>query len=397
MVQSRYLIVFLSIYIILLSVGSFISVSALSKTLSLLPLGLSFILLYSLLINQSSLTLSVSEVLLLLLLVISIVGHFLFAPFINVSEAVKFNLIFLMFLMGRWSSTKSERYYLNRFLLVSISILFPISLITLFHLFPSDDSSILFFSNKNNAVAYCLISAFLLRASIPRSSNALLLLLAFFWVLSLDTLGALLAFFLALFISHFKLSFKNVFLVALLVMTFVLLYLYADIPIFERLRSVLLGLQEFLTQFDLRDVAKVSYGEYASLQGGSEDVSLFFRLKQWLEISFIMLDGSLHYLIFGYGMNASMIQTSIGLVPHNDWLRVLYELGFISFVIFLILNAKIYFALLKLDKFLSVIFLTIMIFMLSENLINNFLSMSLLYFSSGYVLGLYLGVERKYE
>ena len=110
-----------------------------------------------------------------------------------------------------------------------------------------------------------------------------------------------------------------------------------------------------------------------------------------------MLDGSLHYLIFGYGMNASMIQTSIGLVPHNDWLRVLYELGFISFVIFLILNAKIYFALLKLDKFLSVIFLTIMIFMLSENLINNFLSMSLLYFSSGYVLGLYLGVERKYE
>lgn len=371
---------------LLLVIGTVISSPALDFAVSLLPLALSLLIIYSLLINKANLMLSITDCILICMVILSLLMHILFAPFLNITDAVKFYLIFFVFFVGKWSAMNNMEFYFNKHVYFAAFIVFPIALVIAFHFFPREDLSVLFFSNKNNAVAFCLISCLTLRAALPNIFTYYLYGLAFFWVVSFDTLGALLAFFAALLIINFRVSVKNIILATFVLVFFILLFSYSEIPIFERLRLVLSGLREFLAQFSFRDVAEVSYGEYAALQGGSNDVSLFFRLKQWLEIAFIIWDGSRVHIVTGYGMNASIVKTSIGLVPHNDWLRVFFELGVVAFLAFLLLNVRIFISLVKQDKYSTVIFLTVIIFMFSENLINNFLSMSLLYFSTAFIL-----------
>jgi hypothetical protein len=164
-----------------------------------------------------------------------------------------------------------------------------------------------------------------------------------------------------------------------------LIALFGEIPTLNRLYNVYQGAESFFSTHSLRDVADVSYGDYTVLQGGNQDVSFFFRLKQWLEIFFIMVDGEGWKVIFGYGMEASETLTTIGLVPHNDWLRILFELGLLSFTCFLLLNLALFKKIYSIDKCLATLYLTLLIYMFSENLINNFLITSFLYFSLTFI------------
>ena len=120
----------------------------------------------------------------------------------------------------------------------------------------------------------------------------------------------------------------------------------------------------------------------AITDGNVYDASVFWRLKQWLDIVLMMV-AEPSKLWLGFGFTASETLTFSEKLPHNDWLRVLFEGGIFSMALFatLVLTALKDTSRLNQDSF--VIALGIFIFMLTENLLDNFLLSFLVFFSLG--------------
>jgi len=134
----------------------------------------------------------------------------------------------------------------------------------------------------------------------------------------------------------------------------------------------------------------MSYGELTQVMGSS-DVSFFFRITHWAELLEKYSNGSLDTMLFGNGVGSSARMTTAGLVPHNDYLRYLFECGLFAFLGFLILNLRI----IKDagSSYVAIPVITIVIYFFSENLINNFLAMMLFYFLAGFVIAQKFGMR----
>lgn len=340
-----------------------------------------FGLLLQLKMNKIAIYATKLEVLILVVLALTVAGHVIYAPFVSYIDVLKFLFIFVVYLIGKNAGAVDERFYQNKTIAIFIFGFIPLFSFIVFYLAENNTHTVLFFSNKNNAVAFCLTCAILAKVMFPKLNSTLIYFYCIIFVIGFNTLGALLAFVVALLLVNVKFTWRNIVSLILVTVIFALIALYGEIPTLNRLSNVYQGANNFFSTYSLRDVADVSYGGYMALQGGNEDVSFFFRLKQWLEIFFIMVDGEGWKVIFGYGMKASETLTTIGLVPHNDWLRILFELGLLSFTCFLLLNLVLFKKIYRIDKCLATLYLTFLIYMFSENLINNFLITSFLYFS----------------
>jgi hypothetical protein len=108
---------------------------------------------------------------------------------------------------------------------------------------------------------------------------------------------------------------------------------------------------------------------------------LVFRLKHWVNLIGLYMDGPLINQIFGFGVGGSVRLTDIRLVPHNDYIRFFFELGPGLFICFVALNVLI---MRKIGRrFIGIPVVFTCIYYLSDNLVNNFLVMSFLYFTAG--------------
>jgi len=242
---------------------------------------------------------------------------------------------------------------------------------------------VFFFSNRNNAIAYTLVCIFVITALTNKLKKTFLVTTIV--ILFYGTLGALAAFLFSYFVVVFKWNAKAWVKLLFLIFASFLLFTYSELAIIDRVKTVSMGVVNFFKIYSFSDLKRIDFGQIVLMQEGSKDVSLFFRLKHWGEIIAIMLE-NYWYFFSGWGMGAAVKLTSMELVPHNDWLRVLFELGVFNFIAFLMLNFVIFSKLKEYDRFLSVLFLTLCVYMFSENLINNFLIISLLYFTSGLLI-----------
>jgi hypothetical protein len=148
---------------------------------------------------------------------------------------------------------------------------------------------------------------------------------------------------------------------------------------FERAIIALDGLA-FALNIGPRSVVSMSYQNLVLLTG-STDLSGFFRLIHWTNIWDIYSSGGIGTWIFGYGPCETPALTYAGLVPHNDYLRILVEYGPVNLVIFVCFLAHVRTALTS--GAAKVLFVVLCIYFFSENLLDSFTSMTLFFAYAG--------------
>jgi O-antigen ligase len=114
---------------------------------------------------------------------------------------------------------------------------------------------------------------------------------------------------------------------------------------------------------------------------GTTDLSAFFRIIHWTNIFEYYSTQGLVGLLFGYGAGQSGVIAVIPMPPHNDYLRVLAEYGFLNFLVFVFFVASVAMSL-RLQA-ARILFTVLLIYFLSENLLDNFTSMALFFSYAG--------------
>lgn len=235
-----------------------------------------------------------------------------------------------------------------------------------------DSPGFLFFSNRNNAALYGMALVVMFNCFNKREiySNVL----ALFVALAFGTLGIFFAVLVGLIVVYgarprFWMHVMPI--VGLLVIGFMSL----DLEVVGRVATLV----DVIESTSFSSLEKTSYSDLVATTGTS-DLSFLFRLKHWSNIFDIIFNepGS---IAFGFGVGASERLTEVGLVPHNDYLRVLFELGAFSFLAFF---AMLFFIVKSVGlNFRVVPIVSIVIYFFSENLITNYLAMAIFYFSAG--------------
>jgi hypothetical protein len=114
---------------------------------------------------------------------------------------------------------------------------------------------------------------------------------------------------------------------------------------------------------------------------GTTDMSAFFRITHWSNIWDIYSSLGLGGILFGYGAGQTGVLTVLPLPPHNDYLRILAEYGLFNFLVFVPFVLSI--ALTIKQQAARILFTVLLIYFLSENLLDNFTSMALFFSYAG--------------
>lgn len=160
----------------------------------------------------------------------------------------------------------------------------------------------------------------------------------------------------------------------------VLLFAHAfpDIEVFQRINVVIESIRLLVN--GTIDLATVTYAELF-VRLNTTDLSFLFRLKHWLDILTIYFSETLPSRVFGMGVGASENVSAMRLVPHNDYIRLIVEFGAVTFVGFILMVCSL---LWKIGRgWTGVPFFAAAIYFFSENLVNNFTAMALLFFAAG--------------
>lgn len=233
------------------------------------------------------------------------------------------------------------------------------------------------FANRNNAGLYAvaLLSLYAVYMREPVKRPVVYLIAG----ASFATLGVLIAVMLSLvfLVTNRRNFIRSIIGISLAVAVSVVLAQH-EIGVFERFKPVIGTLD--LLFFSNVDFRSVSYGQLVRLLD-TTDLSLAFRIKHWLDIYDIYTQGPYFHWFFGYGIGASEIKTLDHIVPHNDYLRYLFEGGAITFLGFLGMISSIIIRLGR--RWEAVPLLAITLYMVSENLVDNFVAMAIFYYSAG--------------
>lgn len=303
----------------------------------------------------------------------------------DIGETIKILSLFMFYFAGQ---TTDEDYFEDspsRWLAV-VFVAVPVlsALVDLYRggAAPNSDlneQTLSFFANRNNAVAFTVISSWTLM--LAGVSRTLIVVYLAATVLAFKTLGALAAVSIAFYLLYpgiFSVT-RNLLIAA--VVSGIYLLFGDDLEILSRASTAWRSLNSVLAESG--GVWGLSHLDFADIYtaSGTSDVSLIFRLKHWVNLLTLYSDGPLLNQLFGFGVGSSVDMTELKLVPHNDYLRFLFELGPGLFLCFVALNLLI----LKRTgrKFLAMPLVFIFIYFFSDNLVNNFLVMSFLYFTAG--------------
>ncbi|MCW5667773.1 MAG: hypothetical protein KIT35_28385 [Piscinibacter sp.] len=231
------------------------------------------------------------------------------------------------------------------------------------------------FANRNNAALYAvtLIALHAVLSGRPLQRVAVYLLVG----AAFGTLGVLLAVLLALVLAVGRPR-TLVALLAALALFALVAWLLPEVGVFARLGPLRDSLR--LLADGRVDLATVSYADLVR-QLRSTDLSFLFRLKHWLELITLYAQGSPYEWLFGFGIGASVRLSEIHLVPHNDYLRLLFECGALTLLGFVALLGVLLWHVGR--RWEGVPLAVVAIYFASENLVNNYLAMSVFWFSAG--------------
>jgi len=127
-------------------------------------------------------------------------------------------------------------------------------------------------------------------------------------------------------------------------------------------------------------IARTSYKQLV-IMTGTTDLSAFFRIIHWSNIWDLYTSQGIGVILFGYGSGQTGYIANAPMPPHNDYLRILAEYGLFSCAIFVVFVATIL-ASLK-QQAPRILFTVLLIYFISENLVDNFTSMALFFAYAG--------------
>lgn len=149
--------------------------------------------------------------------------------------------------------------------------------------------------------------------------------------------------------------------------------------VLDRQIAVIGNLLSDLYRSGISGIASSSFAELHRTRGS--DLSGYFRIIHWAEILAFWGDGGPVAWLFGYGGGHTPAFTTLKLVPHSDYLKVLAEFGLFALLAFVALVATA--ALGIRDRVQRALFLVVAIYFATENLLTNFASMALVFGFAG--------------
>lgn len=301
-------------------------------------------------------------------------------PYPDTYDHAKYLLLYFFYFMGVNGHLDNSIRVLRqaRFLLY----LLPIILLSFYLLVLGGSGnfggSVAFLANRNNLSG--LIIAIVLTISVTNPGHRLVYLLLPVLIL-VGTLGGVLALAIALFVAY---GLRPRYLVPAVAFVSLIGYtaLTFDWSFAVRINNAFIILATMWELNFFEALSTMTFSDAAGLVSNASDTSIFFRLKQWLEIVIVMAS-NWEQLIFGFGFSASEVLTTSQKLPHNDWLRVLFEGGIFSLATFGLLTLVALRDLYRHDLQSFIVGLALFVFMLSDNLIDNFLLSFLLFYSLG--------------
>jgi hypothetical protein len=137
---------------------------------------------------------------------------------------------------------------------------------------------------------------------------------------------------------------------------------------------------KLLVELGPEAVSRMSFKELVILTE-TTDLSGFFRVIHWVDIWGVYSSSSVGTLLFGYGIGQTPNLTALKLAPHNDYLRILAEYGLLNLVVFVCFLLHVLFNLKT--GITRVLFMVLLMYFFSENLIDHFASMTLYFTYAG--------------
>lgn len=230
-----------------------------------------------------------------------------------------------------------------------------------------------YFANTNIATLYYSALIFVLAERLGGRA----ILLQFVNVVLLNKIGAAVATVAAI-ASWIAVPLRKESLIALVVSAVVAIIAFWS----GALDRVLAVLESMRVLVDLGPdyVSRMSFKRLVEVTG-TTDLSGFFRVIHWANIWDIYSSSSLGTVLFGYGIGQTPYLTVLPFIPHNDYLRVLVEYGPINLAIFLCFLLHV---LRGLETGAArVLFMVLLIYFSSENLLDHFASMTLYFTYAG--------------
>lgn len=271
---------------------------------------------------------------------------------------------------------------LKSFLLFSLTI-FPLLLVVFLDRTPKQS---LFFPQSNTLVFYgaCSTLIYYTNKSIYSQKHFLTtFLLLICYIIFGSTLGIVVALLLTILIINRK-KIKLIFISVLFLFLFVLLVFYSNIEIFLRIRNALYVLSYMSLEdwVNIENLNLYSISQNAKFEGNgrTDTTSFLFRFQHWI-ILFKRFIENIKYSFF-IGLGEGYTKKELMLKPHNDYLRILCEFGFVFFsIVFFYL--KHFISSISRNK-IFYFFLPILIYFFTENLIDYFPANCILFFYMGY-------------
>lgn len=373
----------LAIYVVLLGVDRIVPLGPLKTLTNAFAVAIPLILVLDRLLSARPMLIPSPVGLSLLLIMVALVGSWAVNGISDMASFTKI-LILPLFVMLGFNAVAFDRSdpgqlaSLNRLFVVLLAV--PLVLLVLNDRFPHEDPSVVsIFANRNTAALYMvgLANVLFLRGVRLGYIVVFLSLVA----LLFSTLGVLMAIALALVYSLGVRRYLGIYLLVGVV-SFLLVLALPDLPILERLNELFANVAAVTAAGTWTALDQMTYLDLYLMTGSSTDLSIFFRLKHWQELWAVYAAGGWPGLLFGFGVGESVFHTDLALVPHNDYLRLLVEAGPLGFLGFTLLNLYMIARIGRRSVVISTA--AVAIYFFSDNLIDNFPSMTMYYFFAGY-------------
>jgi hypothetical protein len=231
------------------------------------------------------------------------------------------------------------------------------------------------FANRNNAAVYAVTVLAMVTAIMGRPVRSLLVFMAV--GVMFGTLGVLLAVIIALALTVARP--RELLTLGILIAALCAGYLiWPEEKPFVRFTPVIDSIRYII---DGRiKLHSTTFGELVLLLK-TQDLSFVFRLKHWVDLLAIWSQSDVYHWLFGFGVGSALLQSDMRMVPHNDYLRLLFEFGLVTLAGFLAMLALVFGRLGR--RWETVPLLAVTIYLFSENLIHNYTAMAFFFFSAG--------------
>ncbi len=294
------------------------------------------------------------------------------ADIIMLLKLVSFYLNFRI--LTKIFSTLTElqiQYIAKRFILITVAIFV---LVFAFSVATGKISSrqIGYFEHVNllgNVIVFLVLGVIYFNFSLPYKLAVFLM-----GVLSMSTGSMLLS--MLVFLPVRKITLKNTLIYLTLLFVVIVLFYFLSQAISPKIHGKIFGIFSFFDTLTFEEFrAYVKSGVSLKIINSDVESSFVWRIYAWVKYHFALLNSSFINLIIGHGA-LGFLTVWDGVMPHNDYILILYDLGIVFYLLLLPAFYKFY-IISKSNKVILFIGLLFLVRLSIENVIYSYYTFSI--------------------